>query len=278
MGRWLARFLKNKGFEVAIHGRSHEKTAQAARELGVNHIKSLDVLKDFDMVIVSTSLSSTTETVRAAGVMMKAGAILFDVASVKGEVVGALEEARKRGVRAISVHPMFGPGADTLSGKHVVAIPVGDDARLVDEVLGLFEGAETHVLSSGETHDAMVALTLSLPHFLNIVFGKTLESSDIKEVLKLAGTTFTLQLAVAEAVLSEDPDLYYEIQSQNEVFGKVLDVFIESARHVASAVKNKDRETFVKSFKKARAALAKDPNYVDAYRNFYRAYDAVTKK
>jgi len=277
MGRWLAKFLKDRGLNVAIHSRSPERAGKAARELGVDYIKSMDSLQDFDMVIVSTSLSSTAETVRKAAQKMKPNAVLFDIASVKGEAIEALEEARKRGVKTISVHPMFGPGADTLSGKHVIVIPVGDDPELVNEIRQLFEGAETHILSSGEAHDMMVALTLSLPHFLNIVFGKTLKEADIEEVTKFAGTTFTLQLAVAESVYSEDPELYYEIQSGNKAFAKVLDVFLEATRETALTIKRKDRETFVKNFREIRASLAKDPNYSNAYSRFYKAYNAVTK-
>ncbi len=276
MGHWLAKFLRDKGFSVAIHSRSPEKAATAAKELEVDYIESLDSLRDFDMVIVSTSLSSTAETIREAAEKMRPNAILFDVASVKQGIVEALEDARKRGIRVVSVHPMFGPGADTLRGKHVVVIPVGDDVELVEEVLKLFEGAETHVLSSGEAHDMMVALTLSLPHFVNIVFGKTLKDADIREATKFAGTTFTLQLMVAESVYREDPDLYYEIQSMNKAFTKVLDAFLQSAEETALAVKKKDREAFVKNFKEVRAALAKDSNYTNAYSRFYKAYNALT--
>lgn len=276
MGRWFAGFLKDKDFNVAIHSRSPERAAEAAQELGVEYIKSIDAVRDFDMVIVSTSLSSTATTVREVAKKMKPNAVLFDIASVKGDVINALEEARKRGVRAISVHPLFGPGAKSLKGKHVIVIPVGDDPELVDEVLSLFEGAETHILSSGEAHDMMVALTLSLPHFLNIVFGKTLKDADVREVVKFAGTTFALQLMVAEAVYSEDPDLYYEIQSQNKAFAKVLDAFLESAREAASTIKRKNRESFVKSFKEVRATLAKDPNFANAYNQFYKAYEAIS--
>ena len=276
MGRWFAKFLRDKGFDVAVHSRSPEKAVKAAEELHVRYVESLDAVRDADMVIVATSLDSTAETIRKASKKMKPNTILFDIASVKEGIIEALEEAKAQGIRAISVHPMFGPGATTLKGKHVIVIPIGDDPTLVKEVLGIFKGAETHIVESGEAHDMMVALTLSLPHFLNIVFGKTLTGTDIKEVAKFAGTTFTLQLTVAEAVLSEDPDLYYEIQSRNKAFVKVLNNFLESAREVASTVKGKDREAFVKSFKEARDALSKDPNLAKAYERFYKAYEAIT--
>jgi len=276
MGRWFARLLRDKGFDVAIHSRSPERAAKAAEELRVDYIESIDSVRDADMVVVSTSLGSTAETIRRVSKRVRPNAILFDVASVKGDIIEALEEARALGIRAISVHPMFGPGAMSLKGKRVIVIPIGEDPELVKEVLSLFEGAEAHILNSGEAHDTMVALTLSLPHFLNIAFGKTLKSTDIREVLKFAGTTFELQLLVTEAVCSEDPDLYYEIQSRNKAFARVLDAFIESVRKVALTVREKDREAFAKSFEEARATLSKDSNFANAYERFYKAYEAIT--
>lgn len=276
MGRWFSKFLKDKGFEVMIQSRALEKAVKAAEELGVKYIASIDAVRDADMVIVSTSLDSTVENIRMVSKKMRPKATLFDIASVKGDIIKALEEARALGIRTISVHPMFGPGATSIKGKHVIVIPIGSDPRLVDEILNLFEGADTQILGSGEAHDTVVALTLSLPHFLNIIFGKTLASEDIKEVLKLAGTTFALQLMVAESVYSEDPDLYYGIQSQNAAFVKVLNALLECASEVASTVERKDKEAFVKSFKDVKTSLAKDPNFANAYSRFYKAYEAIS--
>jgi prephenate dehydrogenase len=112
---------------------------------------------------------------------------------------------------------MFGPGADTFSGRKVVVIPVTKDRALTEWAVDLFtrEGAEVHVVNSGEEHDRFMAITLGLVHFLNIVLGRVLMGSDIREIKKFAGTTFSLQLTLVEAVLSEDPELYYGIGSLN---------------------------------------------------------------
>jgi prephenate dehydrogenase len=122
----------------------------------------------------------------------------------------------------------------------------------------------------------MMAFTLALPHFLNIVFGRTLTHADIIEIKKFAGTTLTLQLLLAEAVYNEDPDLYYEVQSQNAAFPKVLDVVLEVTREIASTIRRKDRREFLKAFEEARTALAKDPEFVHAYQRFYKAFEAIT--
>jgi prephenate dehydrogenase len=276
MGRWLAQFLKQKGFEVAIHSRSLHRAKSAARELDVHYLDSIEAVRTMDIVIVSTTIKSTADVIRRVSPKMHSNAILFDIASVKGTIIDALKEAHVQGVRAISVHPMFGPGAKSLTGKHVILIPVSDDQALINEILDLFREAEIHVLSSGEAHDFMMALTLALPHFLNIVFGKILTLADITEIRKFAGTTLTLQLLLAEAVYNEDPTLYYEIQSQNTEFSQVLDVILEVTRNVALSIKKKDKAEFLRTFQEARNVLAKDPEFVHAYQRFYQAFEAVT--
>lgn len=276
MGRWFAKFLTNKGFEVAIHSRFPEKAAKTAQELNIKYIESIDAAQNADMVVVSTSLSSTAETIRMVSKKIKQNKILFDIASVKSGVIDALKEASALGIRTVSIHPMFGPGATSIKGKHILIVPISEDSELIKNIINLFEGAETHIISSWEVHDMMIALTLSLPHLLNIVFSKTLTKTDILELNKFAGTTFNMQLMIAEAVYSEDADLYYEIQSQNEAFTKVIDFFLEATREVISTIKRKDRKAFVKSFEEVRTVFAKDPNFAKAYRRFYRAYEAIT--
>jgi prephenate dehydrogenase len=114
-----------------------------------------------------------------------------------------------------------------------------------------------------------------MPHFLNMVFGKMLINRDLCEVIKFAGTTFSLQLLITEAIYNEDPELYYEIQSQNTAYTHILDTFLESIKETALTIKRKDRVAYLKSFKKVKEALAKDPKFHMAYKRFYKAYEAI---
>jgi prephenate dehydrogenase len=276
MGKWFAKFFQGRGFRVVISSRSPGKAASVAKEIGVEHAKSMfDAAHSADIVLVATPIAVTARVIREVSGGLKAEAIIFDIASIKGEIIRALEEAEALGARTLSLHPLFGPGAKSIDGKRLLIIPVGKDSDLIREVSGIFEGASIHIVESWEYHDRMMALTLSLPHFLNITFGKILSKTDINELKKFGGTTFTLQLLVAETVLSEDPDLYYEIQSQNKAFTKILDDFTEIVREEVSTITNEDKERFVKDFENAADSLSKDPGFVNAYERFYRALNAV---
>lgn len=278
MGQWFAKYFHDKGFKPIISGRSPEKSARIAKELGVGYAESnFEAVRDANMVVVATPIEATAKTILEISSHVREDAILFDIASIKGDVIEALEEAANMGVRALSIHPLFGPGASSVSGKRFLMIPINKDLRVVNEMSQMFEGdgGVVHVIESGEIHDKMMALTLALPHFLNIVFGKVLAGRDIGEVKKLGGTTFALQLLLAESVLCQDPNLYYAIQSQNPAFAKVLNDLARTLGEASSLIREKDKIGFIKNFEETRASLSRDSEFSRAYQRFYKALEAI---
>jgi len=278
MGKWFARFFRDRGYEVVIGGRSPVRNKAVAREMGYGveaAASNIQATIGADIVVVSTTLETTVETIRMIRGSVKKGAIVFDVASVKAGIPAALRELSTTGVRVISTHPMFGPGADSFQGRKVVVIPVTDDEALTKWAVDLFrrEGAEVHIVASGQEHDRIVAITLSLTHFLNIVLARILADRDILMIKELAGTTFSMQLTLLEAVLSEDPSLYYEIENMNPEFRPLLTELISKAQETAASLN--DKEAFVKDFLDARQSLSRDPAYQSAYERFYRAVEAT---
>jgi prephenate dehydrogenase len=277
MGQWFAKYFHGKGFEVVISGRFPEKTARVARELGVDHAASnVTAVRNADMVVVSMPIEVTAKSVLNIASHMQKDAILFDLASVKGDVIKALERATKMGLRALSVHPLYGPGAPSMRGKQILLIPINENIQVVEEMAQMFkeDRGVVHLLKSGEVHDKMMALTLGLPHFLNILFAKVLAGGDIEEVKKFGGTTFSLQLLLAESVLSQDPNLYYAIQSQNPAFKELLSTVLTNLEEIASAVLQKDKPRFIKNFQETTASISRDPEFSTAYQRFYKALDA----
>lgn len=275
MGRWFALFFKNKGYSVVISGRTPERARSVADEIGVDAAtSSAEAVRGANIVVVATLLEITVDTILQIRDSVEKGAIVFDIASVKGRIPAALKELSMHGARVISTHPMFGPGADSFSGRKVIVVPITGDEALMRWVVDFFRtaGAEVHVVKDGEEHDRIIAITLSLTHFLNIVLGRVLARRDIQEIKKFAGTTFSLQLTLVEAVLSEDPGLYYGIENQNPDFRKLLEELISTAQETALVLD--DKEVFVKGFIEARRSLSRDPQFQTAYERFYRAVKA----
>ena len=277
MGRWFARFFKARGYRVVIGGRSPQKNRVVAKELGVESAESnTDAVQGASIVVVSTSLETVPETIVRIQDSVNSDSIVFDIASVKTGVPEALAALHAKGVRVTSIHPMFGPGADSIKGKKVIVIPMANDNTATTWAVDFFqkEGAEVHIVKNAEEHDRIAAMTLSLTHFLNIVFGRVLARQDIQKMKELAGTTFSMQLTLAEAVLSEDPELYYGIEVLNPYFKELAADFISTVKETYMDLDNK--EAFVEHFIEARKCLEKDSQFSTVYERFYRALKAST--
>ena len=277
MGRWFARFFKARGYRVVIGGRSPQKNRVVAKELGVESAESnTDAVQGASIVVVSTSLETVPETIVRIQDSVNSDSIVFDIASVKTGIPEALAALHAKGVRVTSIHPMFGPGADSIKGKKVIVIPMANDNTATTWAVDFFqkEGAEVHIVKNAEEHDRIAAMTLSLTHFLNIVFGRVLAKQDIQKMKELAGTTFSLQLTLAEAVLSEDPELYYGIEVLNPYFKELAADFISTVKETYMDLDN--REAFVEHFIEARKGLEKDSQFSTVYERFYRALKAST--
>ena len=144
--------------------------------------------------------------------------------SLKTPLRAGLDALVKAGCRVTSLHPMFGPDTELLSGRHVIFIDLGNSDAL-QEAQELFAPtmAERVVMGLDE-HDRLIAYVLGLSHALNIAFFTALADSGeaAPRLAKLSSTTFDSQLEVASRVAAESPDLYFEIQSLNDYGGESL--------------------------------------------------------
>jgi len=281
MGAWFARYFKEKGCRVVIWARTVERLVKVAEDVGAEYkLEAEEAVNDADMVMVSVPISVVPETVKKVSPYVKKGAILFDVASVKGVIPEVLRvEGDKNGYRTASVHPMFGPGARGIKGQKIVVIPVRGHEDAAKWLADYFaEDGANVMFSDAETHDRMVALTLALPHFVNIFFALLLSESGEKPefVRKFSGTTFSLQLTISESVLQESPDVYAEIQMENEKFKETLRRGEELFKRLSGAVLSGDKNEFVKQFLKAREWTLKDEESGRAYQKMYRMIEALT--
>src|SRR5260370_5129216 len=96
--------------------------------------------------------------------------LIFDLGSLKTPLRKGLDALIKAGCRVTSLHPMFGPDTELLSGRHVIFIDLGHAAAL-QEAQDLFAPtmAERVVMGLDE-HDRLIAYGLGPSHALTIAF------------------------------------------------------------------------------------------------------------
>ena len=250
MGAWFAEFLSSQGFRVAI----------ADPKGG---LPGFDIVADwqtdpleFDLIVLATPLSATAELLQVLASRAPRG-LIFDLGSLKTPLRSGLDALVRAGCRVTSVHPMFGPDTELLSGRHVIFIDLGDAAAL-EQAQELFAPtmAERVVMDLDE-HDRLIAYVLGLSHALNIAFFTALADSGeaAPRLANLSSTTFDSQLEVASRVAAESPDLYFEIQSSNDYGGESLMALQTAVERLVKAVKTKNATEFTAIMNRGRAYL-----------------------
>lgn len=239
MGRWFVEFLSSQGFAVEV-----ADPAGAAGAGCVDDWRKTDLLHDF--IVLATPLGVTDAILRDLALRRPPG-VIFDIGSLKSPLRSGLLALRSHGCKVTSVHPMFGPDTELLSGRHVIFVDLGS-APALEAVKELFAPTMAEqVVMSLDDHDRLIAYVLGLSHALNIAFFTALAESGeaAPRLARLSSTTFDAQLDVATRVARESPDLYYEIQSLNDYGAESLEALSQAVERIRTAVLTQDHAAFV---------------------------------
>ncbi len=250
MGRWFVEFLASQGFAVEVADPSGAPPGVRAIE---DWARS-DLRHDF--IVLATPLGVTDGILRELALKRPPG-VIFDVGSLKSPLRAGLNALKSHGCRVTSIHPMFGPDTELLTGRHVVFVDLGC-AEALERVRELFAAtmAEQVVMSLDE-HDRLIAYVLGLSHALNIAFFTALAGSGeaAPRLAKMSSTTFDAQLEVAARVAQESPELYFEIQSLNDYGAESLEALSRAVERVRAAVLSRDHDAFVELMSRGRDYL-----------------------
>ena len=244
MGRWFAEFLQSQGYAVEIA----DPSATALAGTPVAAVPRVDWHTSdlsHDLLVVATPLG-TTDAVLHELAMRRPRGVVFDLGSLKSPLRGGLMALRSHGVKVTSVHPMFGPDTELLSGRHVIFVDLGVPEALARARELFAPTMVEQVVMSLDDHDRLIAYVLGLSHALNIAFYNALADSGeaAPRLAKLSSTTFDAQLDVASQVARESPDLYFEIQSLNDYGAESLEALAKSVERLRAAVLAQDRCAF----------------------------------
>ncbi|MFT3907178.1 MAG: bifunctional chorismate mutase/prephenate dehydrogenase [Steroidobacteraceae bacterium] len=247
MGGWFLQFLASQGFAV-----------EAADPTPVVGVRTLTDWRssplDHDLIVVATPLGMTNSVLEELATRQPRG-IVFDLGSLKSPLRSGLTALRDAGVRVTSLHPMFGPDTELLSGRHVIFIDLGvPEALAATQALFAPTMAEQVVMSLDE-HDRLVAYVLGLSHALNIAFFTALAQSGeaAPRLVQLSSTTFDSQFDIASKVAQENPDMYFEIQKLNDYGADSLNALSQAVETIREAVLKGDRARFVSLMKQGQA-------------------------
>ena len=251
MGLWFVRFLDSQGYDVTV-------ADPAGAVAGYPHVDDWQTTQDdFDVTVVAAPIGVSAQILDAVADVGRKG-LIFDIGSLKSPLDGALRRLAASGAKVTSMHPMFGPDTELLSGRHVLFLEVGAPEATA-EARQLFASTMARQIEMDlEHHDRLIAYVLGLSHALNIAFFTALAKSGEKvpRLAELSSTTFDAQLDVANKVADESPQLYFEIQAENPHNLATLRELADAVEEITRLVENGDEAGFVELMEQGRAYLA----------------------
>ena len=220
------------------------------------------MVKDSDLIIICTPLSSYEDVISKIKNSLKNGAILTDVGSVKKKIIYSVEKNIPKNISWISSHPIAGTeesGPDSgfselFKNKWCILTP-SNQAK--DKDIKLLEtfwkkiGSKVDIMDAKQ-HDYILAITSHIPHLIayNIV-NTTLNVKKKKEhdIIKYSAGG----LRDFTRIAASNPIMWRDIFIQNKKnTSKMIDKFINNLKDLKKAIKNKDGKKLEKIFTKTK--------------------------
>ncbi len=250
MGAWFANFLAEQNFDVSIS----DPSSSDSRFPRVEDWR--DACRSQRLIVVATPMQAA-KTILTQLADIKPPGLIFDLASVKSPLREPLERLASEGLRVTSIHPMFGPNAQLLSGRHVLFVDLGVPAATA-EARRLFDATMADQIEVRlDEHDKLAACVLGLSHAVNLILVNALErcSAHMPGLENISSSTFDAQLRIAANVSRENPEVYFEIQHLNDFSSDALRSLEEATLQFISTVRAGDSGQFIDQMKAGQKFL-----------------------
>jgi len=275
MGRWFTRYFIQQEHEVSISDINEKAAKRFAEMMGISFSRNnSEVARSSDLVMICTPIETVPTVIKEILDYVDPSAPIAEISSIKSPVMLALKKAASSGKLILSLHPLFGPGAEISARERMILVPVSDADSEINLTRELFPGMEILPVNL-ERHDYVMSLTLSLIYYANITLASILAQEDIKELRRLGGTTFKIQLMLSESIMSEDPALCASIQMSNPYAIQSIEKFLSEAHKLLSYIRGGDEEKFRNFLKDVRSTLAKREDMTRSYEDMYKALKAI---
>ncbi len=271
IGSSLAHVMRRE--KIATHIAGHAKSAATratAVKLGLvdsMHETAAGAARDADLVIMCVPVGTCGEIAAEIMGVLKPGAILTDVGSVKSAIVRDVLPHLAPGIHFIPGHPVAGTEqsgptsgfAELFERRWCILTPLPDsDPAAVARLEKFWRSCGSDVeLMTPEHHDMVLAITSHLPHLIayNIV-GTAADLEDVtdSEVIKYSASGFRDFTRIA----ASDPTMWRDVFLNNrEAVLEMLGRFSEDLSVLQRAIRFGDGEALFNLFTRARGVRRK---------------------
>jgi cyclohexadieny/prephenate dehydrogenase len=267
IGSSVARAARrgNAAAQIAAYDSSPDVLARAA-PLGFTdslHDNIEDAVRDADLVIMAAPVGAYGGLARAMAPVLKDGAIVSDVGSVKSAVLRDVAPHLPAGVHFIPAHPISGTEqsgpeagfAELFDNRWcIVTPPPGADAEALETLKEFWRrlGSQVDAMDPHH-HDLVLAITSHVPHLIayNIVgTADDLASVTQSEVIKYSAGGFRDFTRIA----ASDPTMWRDVFLNNkDAVLEVLGRFSEDLSALQRAIRWGDGDALFNLFTRTRA-------------------------
>ena len=267
IGGSLGHAMKRRGLACHIAGHARSAATRArALELGFidsAHETAAAAAKDADLVVICTPVGVLTAVAAEIEPVLKKGAIVTDVGSVKVAVVRDVGPHIPDGIHFIPGHPIAGTEesgpdagfAELFDGRWCILTPVpGTDAGALEKLSAFWTACGSNVdIMEPRHHDLVLAIVSHLPHIIayNIVgTASDLETVTQSEVIKYSASGFRDFTRLA----ASDPTMWRDVCLNNrEPILEMLARFSEDLTALQRAIRWGDGDVLFDLFTRTRA-------------------------
>jgi cyclohexadieny/prephenate dehydrogenase len=267
IGSSLSHAMRRAGLAAAIVGNAQTPTTRdVALRMGLVssvYATAAEAARDADLVILCAPIGVCARLAEEMAPVLRAGAILTDVGSVKGAVLRGIGPHVPNGVHFIPGHPIAGTEhsgpesgfAELFDGRWCVLTPPPGAAPAALAKLTAFWktcGSNVEVMDA-DHHDLVLAITSHVPHLIayNIVnTARHLERVTDTEVIKFSAGGFRDFTRIA----ASDPVMWRDVFLNNkEAVLEMLGRFSEDLTALQRAIRFGEADTLHRLFVEARA-------------------------
>ncbi|SLN55414.1 cyclohexadienyl dehydrogenase [Roseovarius litorisediminis] len=251
--------------EVTGYARSAE-TRDVAREIGLcDRVcdSAAEACKGADLVVLCVPVGAMEQVACDIAPVLKPGATVSDVGSVKKAVIDAVGPHLPAGVHFVPAHPLAGTEhsgprsgfAELFDNRWTLIVPQDGSAReAVAKVEALWQGMGAHTEEmDAEHHDLVLAVTSHAPHL--IAYTMVGVADDLRrvtdsEVIKYSAAGFRDFTRIA----ASDPTMWRDVFLNNkDATLEILGRFTEELFALQRAIRTGDGEHLHAYFTRTRA-------------------------
>ena len=250
---------KKLATKISAYDKSSKVNDYLKKNISVEICSNIsDVVKDSDLVIIASPLSSYKEILLSIQSNLKENVILTDTGSAKKEVNKIIINLNLKHVNWIASHPIAGteysgPEAGFASLFKNRWCIISSDKKVAEDKIKSLEnfwsklGSKTKFMTF-EDHDYVLSLTSHLPHAVAYSIVKTAINNEDKfkdDVIQYSAGG----LRDFTRIAASDPLMWKDIFIDNsENILKVLDNYSKNLNEIKEAIKNKDSKKLLEIF------------------------------